>query len=228
MPPAEGPTRLRISAVSGHVTVTAEERADIAVDQGVRADNASDGAVEVRGGRPSASVEVRCPTGAAVIVGTTSGNVRLAGRLGSVSVTTASGSIRAGEVASADLRTRSGKVEVEECGGRCRVSTTSGGIVVGQAGEAEIATISGTIHIERVDGAANVRTVSGAVTLGSSASGPVGARTVSGSVTIRLPRGVRPAIRASGFGKVRCACEEGEDVTVDVASVGGDIEIVPS
>ena len=216
--------RLRITSGSGTVKVTAEERADVVVERGALAP-AADGVVDIRGDRRSSSVEVRCPTGAGLMVGTTSGGVRLGGSFGSVNITTSSGSVRASEVGLADVRTRSGSVEIDSCTGQCRVATTSGRVVVGHAGEADISTVAGKVEVD-VDGTANVRTVSGHVRVSSGAAGPVGARTVSGAVKIHLPRGVRPAVSVTGLGPVRCACETGDDVAIEVATVGGHIEIV--
>ena len=53
---------------------------------------------------------MRCPTGTDLVAGTVSGGVKLKGRLGSVSITSSSGSIRVGAVTEADLRTGSGSV----------------------------------------------------------------------------------------------------------------------
>jgi DUF4097 and DUF4098 domain-containing protein YvlB len=224
-PTIETPVRLRISATSGRVTVIAEPRDDVVVDRGGSAEASADGAVEVRAGR-SSSVVVRCPPGADVIVGTRSGRVELQGRFGAVSVTSQSGSIRVGAAASADLRTVSGSVELEECDGRCRVSNTSGRITVGTTDEAELSTVSGSVGVEAASGTVEVRSVSGKVSIVSAARAPVRARTVSGSITISLPAGVRPRVRFSGRGKVRSSFEPGDDVLVDVAIVSGTVRLV--
>jgi DUF4097 and DUF4098 domain-containing protein YvlB len=218
--------RLRITTGSGTVTVTAEPRADVIVERAA-VEASDDGVLDIQGDRRSSSLHVRCPTGAALMVGTTSGGVRLDGSFGSVSITTASGSVRADEVARADVRTRSGAVELGECNGPCRVSTTSGKVVVGRAGEADISTVAGKVDVA-VEGAVNIRTVSGHVKVEAGGAGPVAAHTVSGAVDIRLPKGVRPGVTIAGFGRVRCDCEQGDDVAVDVATVGGRVEIASS
>lgn len=228
LPPADARLRLRISAVSGGVRLTAEPRTDVVVDRGGSASATPDGAVEIRAGRPSDSVHVRCPVGADVVIGTRSGGVELVGLLGTVGITSQSGSIRVARVAEADLRTVSGTVKLEGCEGRCRVSTTSGSIAVGTTHDVEISTTSGTVGVDDVAGAAQVRSVSGTVTIASSARGPVFASTVSGSITIRLPRGVHPAVRSSGRGKVQNSFEPGDDVNVDIASVSGTVRLVPA
>lgn len=231
LPPPDAPecphARLRISTTSGSVTVIAEERADVTVDRGGQAETLGDGGVEVRAPRPSASVVVRCPVGTDLVVGTSSGGVELVGRFGSVSVTSASGSIRTQSVTEADLRTTSGTVGVGECAGRCRVSTKSGTVNVLLAGEADISSVAGTITIEEVDGTVEVRTVSGTVTVGANGKGPVDARTMSGAITIRLPRGLRPAVRMSGRRSVETECEAGNDVNVDVSTISGAVRILP-
>jgi DUF4097 and DUF4098 domain-containing protein YvlB len=227
LPPADARLRMRISATSGRVEVTAEPRADVVVDRGGVAETTADGSVEIRAGRPSNSVAVRCPVGADVMVGTRSGGVELSGRFGTVGVTSQSGSIRVAAASEADLRTVSGGVELGECDGRCRISTTSGRIAVGATGDAEIFTTSGSVGIEAVAGTVQVRSVSGTVSVASSARGRVNAGTVSGSITIRLPRGARPSVRSSGRGTVRSSFEPGEDVVVEIASVSGTVRLVP-
>ena len=128
--------------------------------------------------------------------------------------------------ADADLRTVSGTVELEACDGRCRVSTKSGRITVGATGDAEISTVSGSVGVEGASGTVQVRSVSGKVSIGSAARAPVRVGTVSGSITIRLPAGVRPIVRYSGRGKVRSSFEPGDDVLVDVANVSGRVRLV--
>jgi DUF4097 and DUF4098 domain-containing protein YvlB len=225
-PNTDARVQLRISAVSGRVTVIAESRTDVVVDHGGTARAGADQVFEIRARRPSDNVEVRCPPDTDVIVGTRSGNVELQGRLGTVGVTSQSGSIRAAAVADADLRTVSGTVEVAACDGRCRVSTTSGRITVGAAGEVEISTVSGSVGVDHVAGSAQVRSVSGKVGIGSSGQGAVQVRTVSGRITIRLPVGVRPNVRYAGRGKVRSELEPGADLLVDVANVSGTVRLV--
>ena len=226
LPPADARLRVRISAVSGGVKVTAEARTDVVVDRGGSAVATADGAVEIRAARPSDSVDVRCPEGADVMIGTRSGGVELVGALArSASRRRVVRSVSAA-VAEADLRTVSGTVELDGCDGRCRVSTTSGRITVGASGDAEISTTSGSVEVGDVAGAVQVRSVSGTVTVASSASGPVKASTVSGSITIRLPPGVRPTVRSSGRGTVQSSFEPGDDVLVDIASVSGTVRLV--
>jgi hypothetical protein len=227
-PPADARARLRIGAASGRVTVIAESRADIVDERGGSQQVAEDGTVEVRPRRRSDAVAVRCPIGADVVVGTQSGGVELVGQFGVVGVTSHSGSINVAAVASADLRTVSGRVEVEDCAGHCRISTTSGRITVGTSGDAEISTTSGKVRIGGVDGSAQLRSVSGSVHLVSSGRGPIRISTVSGTIEVRLPSGMRPDVRASGKAQVKGEFEPGDDVQVEVAAISGTVRLVTS
>jgi hypothetical protein len=227
LPSADARLRLRISALSGRVSVTAEGRDDVVVDRGGVAEATADGAVEIRAARPSNSVDVRCPVGTDVMVGTWSGGVKLTGRLGTVGVTSHSGSIRVAAAEEADLRTVSGVVELDECVGRCRVSTTSGRITVGATRDAEISTTSGSVGVDAVAGSVQLRSVSGTVDVASTAGGPVTASTVSGSITIRLPTGARPRLRSSGQGTVHSSFEPGDDVLVEISTLSGTVRLVP-
>ena len=227
-PSAEAGLRLRISAMSGRVTVIGEERGGIQVERGGHPVTADDGAVEVRTARPSDPVVVRCPVGTDVVIGTVSGGVELVGRLGAVGVTSKSGSIDVAAVASADLRTVSGRVEVEDCAGACRISTTSGTIIVDETVDAEISTTSGRVRIGDVSGSVRLRSVSGSVDVGSAALGPIRVSTVSGTIEVRLPSGVRPSVHAAGRARVRSSFEAGDDVQIEVAAISGTVRLVAS
>ena len=224
--PADAQVRLRISSSSSRVTVSAEHRDDVIVE-GASIETSADGAVEIRPERGTKAVEVTCPTGADVVVGTRSGGVELRGRFGHAGVTTHSGLIRVAEAAEVDLRTVSGSVQIDTCDGRCRIATTSGRITVGTTRDADISSMSASIAIDGASGAVEVRSVSGRVAIGSSVGGAVKVRTVSGAITIRVPSGARPAVRTTGLGKVRNSFEPGEDLSVDVAIVSGTVRLVP-
>ena len=227
--PSDARVRLRISNIAGRVEVEAGDgTADVVVTGGTQVVDHDDRVVDVKPIHPAQAIHVRCPTGTDVMVGTRSGAVELQGSLGSVSVISASGRIRVAQAAEVDLRTSSGKIEVDDCTGRCRASTKSGAVVVGSASAAEITTMSGKVRLGLVSGTVEVRTVSGSVTLSSTGVGPISARTLSGSVSIRLPAGVRPEVLASDARWVNCRCEAGDDVTIEIASLSGNVEIIPA
>lgn len=231
--PVRGHPRLRITTRSGRVAVVAEDRADIYVPDGESIGEVvvdDEGAVAItsaNGG--SARMELRCPTGSDVRVGTGSGRVELRGELGHVHVTTASGSVAVDRVASADLRSVSGSVSVGSCSQLCRLQTKTGRAEVGNAERAEVSTVSGRVTVDRAKGEVQVRTATGAVEVGTAGSNDVAVQTLSGAVTVRVPSGVRPAARLKSLtGRLRCDCEEGSDCSVSVSTMSGKVEVVPS
>jgi len=224
---------LAVATTSGKVIVVGEERGDIAVE-GVRRDRVGfrqglhvgpEGRIDIVPARRSDKVEIRCPVGADVIVGTTSGNVRLEGRLGNVRVTTVSASVSVEEVDGLDVRGVSGTVEVERCHGRCRVRGTSGSVSIERTGSVEIGTVSGNVDVERLEGEARVKTVSASIEIGAEGAGEIDIHTVSGSVTVTLPATVRPRLRLKTLGRVRSELEEGNDCRIAVKSVSGSITV---
>ena len=88
---------IRVTARSGSVTVTGEERTDVAVTGARDAKVNDDGSIEIKS--RSGSVSVRCPEDSDVIIGANSGSVELHGRLGDARVTVGSGSVRVDHVA---------------------------------------------------------------------------------------------------------------------------------
>ena len=70
---------------------------------------------------------------------------------------------------------------------------TSGSIRIDRTGSAWLACVSGTIRVESAD-AAEIKTVSGTVSVGSTATGRVAVRSVSGKVEISVPPERAPAV----------------------------------
>src|SRR3989304_9574777 len=144
--PVKGHPGLRVSTRSGRVSITAEERSDVLIEEGAppedEIENDASGQVTLTSARfGSASLQVRCPTGTDVVIGTASGRVELRGSLGLVLVTTVSGSIDVERAEGLDIRSVSGSIHVDRCVGRCRLQTTSGKATVGSAGETDGSTV---------------------------------------------------------------------------------------
>ena len=161
-----------------------------------------------RGG--SRDLEVRCPTGTPVSIGTISGGVRLAGEFGSVKVSTVSGHIEidsaSGDV---DVRSVSGHLSVNTCSGRCQLNTKSGHVRIG-----------------RVEKAARVSTLSGSVELGTAGEEEVEVKSISGGVTVRVAEGRRPHIKVRTLsGKLRCDCPQGTDFDIKASTFSGSVEV---
>lgn len=223
---------IQINAVSGGVTIRAEPRADIAVVRGqerVAASWDDDGILTLAAGRGgSDSLDLLVPEGTSVTVGNVSGRVELSGRLGAARVTGVSGRVEIEHVEFADIRTTSGTVHIANCEGVCRVQTQSSKAVIDRCGRLDAFTASGSVSVERASGPVIVRSTSGRVEVGGEGREDIAVQTMSGSVRVRLPKGVRPAPYLSTVsGQSVCACEPGQDCRVAVDSMSGKIEVVP-
>ena len=219
-----GSAPLKITTRSGTVRVVAAAGSELAVEGGT-IDLLDDGTIHIRRERSSNVIDVRCPLGSDVTVGTASGKVELLGALGTVRVATVSGRIHVAEADRIDLRTKSGKVDIEACAGECRIMTKSAAVHVGRADRATVAVVSGIVLLERVRGA-EVKTVSGKVLVGSTGGERISVHTVSGKVEIRVPAATRPATRLRSLsGKIQCDLSPGDDFEVAVVSVSGAIRV---
>lgn len=221
-PVSPAPARLTIAARSGSIVVRTGPGSEVeARGATVRID--TDGSTRIDGG--SSKIEVTCPEGSDVTLGTSSGKVSLVGPLGDVRVTGSSGRVRIEDARSVDLRVRSGSVEIESCQGECHVVAVSGRIEIGSAGRVDVTGTSGTIVARSVAGG-RVRTTSGRVSVGVDRAADLDVRCVSGSIEIDVPPGVAPEMRLSTVsGSVRKEVENGHDCIVAVHTVSGSITV---
>lgn len=214
--------RLHISTKSGRVRVVAEPGVAVSVE-GADLEREADGTMRVRG--KSRTLDIRVPEGTDLVIGTASGSVDLHGVVGAVKVSCASGSIEIEHASAVDARTASGSVKIAHCDGDCRVVVASGSVRVGEAGRALIAAVSGSIRADDV-GQGELKSVSGTVEVGARGHGPVGVKTVSGTVKISVPRETAPSLRLrSVSGRIRRDVDEGRDYEVSVGTVSGTIEV---
>jgi len=216
---------LNVSTRSGRVRVEAREEGGFAA-QGAEVSTDPDGSMHIssaKGG--SHSVDVVCPAGSDVIVGTASGSVELVGRFGDVRVTTASGKISIDRASSIDVRTASGTIDIGECAGVCRVVTKSSRVRIRNVGNFDCSAVSGRVEVGDVEDA-SVRTVSGRVEMATRQTGRVEVRSVSGKIELAVPRDRRPAtLLKSLSGRIRCDCETGDDGEISVATTSGTINV---
>lgn len=187
-------------------------------------------ALEIRAPRGgSRNMEVRCPTGTHISIGTISGDVKLRGDFGSATVTTTSGDVSVDRAAALDARSVSGDLDVDCCSGLTRLNTKSGSIEAGETGPTEATTVSGRVRLRNTAGGVTVRTISGNVELATDGTEAVKARTVSGGITVKVPNERLPAARLRSLsGKINCDCPLGSDFPLEVTSVSGKIEVVPA
>ncbi len=201
---------LRITSVSGHVTIVAEDRSDLELTSAKQKPELRDEGRTVVLNTIASPLEVRCPRGVDVVVGAVSGHIRLQGDFGSVRVATVSGHITVDSASGdVDLRSISGHLSIGTCRGRCQLNTKSGRISAG--------------HAER---AVRASTLSGQVELGTAGQEGVQVRTVSGAVRITVQGGRLPRARLRTLsGQVRCDCPEGTDFDLEASTVSGSIEV---
>jgi DUF4097 and DUF4098 domain-containing protein YvlB len=220
--PTAAPTRLTIAARSGSIVVRTGPGPGIEAT-GAKVRVEPDGSTRVEGG--SKTIEVVCPEGTDLILGTSSGKVTLMGPLGDVRVTGSSGSMHVEEARSIDLRVRSGSVEIGAIEGECKVVAVSGRIEVEQAGSIDLTGVSGSV-VARSVGGGRVRTTSGRVTVGLDRAADLEVRGISGTIDIDVPRGVAPELRLTTVSaREKRDLEQGHDCVISVRTVSGTIRL---
>jgi DUF4097 and DUF4098 domain-containing protein YvlB len=232
--PARGDDRSGAAAAETRVTATERgERQEVSVRAPKR-----DSKLGIAWGRGAElAVTVRCPEDTDVDLASQSADLDGRGRLGavsvrsasgdatledaaSVSVTTASGDVTAGVVGEAlTVKSASGDVDVRAVGGATSVNTVSGDVRIGStAGSAAVRTVSGDVELEAAGAGVVVGSVSGDVEV---AAVPglvlwIDAQSVSGTMTSELDVGDEPA-------------EPGEEpVELRVRTVSGDVRVARS
>lgn len=213
-------TAVRITTMSGSVSVVAEPGLDV-----VSADR-----VPLRVDGPTITVDskservvVRVPEGMDLVIGTTSGKVKVVGRVGAAAVATTAGEVSIEHAASVDVRSASGQVEIDHCDGDCRVVSGSGRVTVGRCGPADIAATSGRIVLDSVSGPVLAHCTSGRIEITMAIAADVDAETVSGRVSISLPTGARARMDSPSAGVVAVGGEH--DCVVIARSGSGRVSV---
>jgi DUF4097 and DUF4098 domain-containing protein YvlB len=240
-----GPILTTIDIGSGHVFLSASDRADTVVDvrpsdESVVADvqvaeqtrvEMANGQVSVTApkktlrslfGRPgSIDVVIELPTDSRIQAKMWA-DVRSEGRLGESTFDTAAGSVRLDQT------------------GRLKVRTAAGDVAVARSvGSSDVGTMSGKIRLGDVDGAAVVKTANGDITLGT-VTGDVRVNTANGDITvdraldaleaktaygsIRVGEVVRGSVSLqTAFGELELGVREGTAAWLDVSSDYGSV-----
>lgn len=132
------------------------------------------------------------PVGTDVELSSTSGDVRLSGRLGVVRVHTVSGKIEVGDAGRIDLTTASGDVSCGDVSGEAHVSSISGACTLRSVGGGLDATLtSGDMRLDVCDGDMTIVSTSGDVRVGRCGGNDIAVRSISGDVRVGLPSGIR-------------------------------------
>lgn len=183
---------------------------------------------------PKLGVTVRCPSGADLTVKTASAPVRCSGALGEVETKTASGDVSVEDVGSLSVATASGNVRAGAVEAGCSVKTASGDARLRSVGgPLTVSLVSGDFELDEAYGSVSVSTVSGDLRIGAVSAGPIKLSSVSGDVRV----GVRPGLRlyldvgtVSGSARSDLDADEasdgeGEAVELRVRTVSGDARI---
>lgn len=132
------------------------------------------------------------PSGTDVEVSSTSGEVRLMGRLGVVRVHTASGDIKVGDAARLDVTTASGQLSCGDISGEANISSVSGDCELRVVdGRLDATLTSGDLRVDECGGDITVASTSGDVRIGRCCGSDIAVRSISGDVRVGLPTGIR-------------------------------------
>lgn len=205
--------------------------------------------------RNPVTVRVDLPEGSDVAVATGSADVEVTGPIGAADFTTASGDVVADDVAAnltarsasggltvgavgGDLKvqTASGDLRCSSVAGRAVFTTASGDIEMGAAaGQVEVKASSGAVRLGELSHGARVTNVSGDVRVLAIDEGTLHVRSVSGSVSVGVVRGVDLHVDVESMsGKVRSdiplddtpgSTRKDAMVELSVRSVSGNVEI---
>lgn len=174
------------------------------------------------------------PAGTDVELTSTSGDLRLVGRLGVVRLHTASGDIEMADAARVDVTTASGEFACGDVDGEATVSSVSGDCTLRHIGGRLDATVtSGDLRVDRCDGDLTIGSTSGDVRIGCCAGSDIAVRSISGDVRVGLPSGIRvEAEIATLSGRATLpepapASDPGDRraVRLNLKSVSGDIRV---
>ncbi len=231
-----GPIAARIEVVSGSVHVRADDRHDTVVTVRPRNENSSAdvaaaeqtrvafsaGELLVRstsrprllffGSGPEVEVDVVLPTGSALDVRTTAGEITCTGRLGAVELESRHGDLRLDRAGTLRARTASGNVSAAAVQGETEVTTSYGNVRVGEvAGPARLDTGYGDVTVDRALDSLTGSTKYGQVRVGEVVRGSLVLETAYGEVEAGVREGTAAWLDvSSGSGRIRNTLTEAQ------------------
>jgi hypothetical protein len=171
------------------------------------------GAIEAR---------VHAPLQSAATLSTGAGRIETSGRLGEVSASSGSGTIRLDDNAAAHARTGSGDIAIASSAGSVDAKTGSGRITVGKVGaNAKISTGSGRAELAEAAGEATLNTGSGSIEI-DRAGDALEAFAAAGNIQIR--RADHGRVRAKTIsGQISVGVAKGSAALLDVSTLSGRV-----
>ena len=139
------------------------------------------------------------PLGSDARLKTLDGNITLTAIRGSVFAETLNGDVAASDVeGNAELKTTNGDVSASDVKGNAKLNSTNGDIrAIRISGQADGHTVNGEIAIDTAGGGVRAHTVNGDITIaGTVLAGDWEAKSMHGTIVLRLPEGADAEIRA--------------------------------
>ena len=231
--PISGHADLEVATRSGAIEIIAEQRDDLAIEEGASSTDDLEigdlGRILIRPRKRSRPVVVRCPIGSDVSAATGSAAIRLRGSFGRVRLSSRSGRIDVDSADDLSARAGSATIRVQEVRGKARLSTKSGAIHVGAARAVDTRSLRGAIDLRQVQGAVRAGSVSGKIRVEMTTDADVLAKSISGQIHVTYPPGVRPSTRCRTLvGRTRIETDEGADCRCTLATVSGQVTVVPA
>jgi DUF4097 and DUF4098 domain-containing protein YvlB len=210
---------VRVTTTSGRIEITSDPAATTVRSVG--------GSVERSGSvttvsSTAARLSIVVPERTHLVVGTTSGRVDVRGRAGAVSVLSTSASISIENAVSVDARSESGAIRIGQVLAECRAAASASRVEVERCGSAHVTTKSGRITLRSVHGPVRAHCISGRIEIAMATAADVDAETVSGRISVTVPKGVRARVMAD---RTQADVPEEFDCTVVVRSVSGRIDV---
>lgn len=177
--------------------------------------------------RAKVDFTIEMPKGIAAEITSASGDISARNLAGGARLNTASGEIEiSGCRGENSLSSASGDIEVNGCAGASlKINTASGDIGVNDcSGDLAFQTVSGDAGIS-LSGNIQGQTVSGDIDIKTNKSGEIKIRSTSGDIQFQGPfeEGSRAAL-ATVSGDVSLSLAKGSQVTIEAATVSGDID----
>lgn len=188
----------------------------------------------VLGGGGGLRVRAIVPEGTDVSVAGASTDCYLGGRIGRLTVKTASGDVTAGDVDDLEMKSASGDLRVDRVAGSLQVGSASGDVLVQEVeGRASVTVASGDLRIDRAAGDLRISTASGDVRIDRYEGSDLAVKSVSGDLRVGIPAGTDLDLDISSFsGEVRLPerasggeARSGRHVRFSSKSVSGDVTI---
>ncbi|MFI5036806.1 MAG: DUF4097 family beta strand repeat-containing protein [Acidimicrobiales bacterium] len=181
-------------------------------------------------------VSVVLPRASSVEVRTKSGDCALQGESGDVDVATASGDVMIDDARSAKVRTAAGDIVINRSRVAASASSASGDVIVRESvGQTKVESASGDVRAITSGDETSIATASGDVAVEVTGPGRVVVRSASGDVAVAVREGLDIDVVAHSVSghlssaiplSTTATSSGGEQLSVTVATVSGDVKIV--